>query len=296
MPKGLYLASGILALLLGVLAFFTLFTVKETEHAIVTQFGDPIEAISEPGLKVKLPWRDVRFYEKRVLNLDPPAESMLLVDRDRLIVDSFVRYRIVDPFDFFRSVRTEQVLQARLSTITNSVVRESLGGVNLAGVLSEKREQLLSDIVLHLNEQAADQFGIEIVDLRFRRTDLPDEISERVYDRMRSEREREAKEFRAKGEQAALEIRAKADRLVTVIKAKAEREAEIFRGDGEGKRTRILNDAFGQDPDFFAFYRSMQAYKAALGSDNTYLVLSPDSQFFSYFRQATPLSATGANE
>jgi membrane protease subunit HflC len=281
------LVGGILVIGAGVLAFLSLFTVNETEHAIVMQFGEPKRVISEPGLKYKHFWQDVRYYEKRVLNLDPPVESMLLSDSKRVLVDSFLRYRINDPLEFFKTVRVEQTLRARLSTVSNSVVREVLGNTTLPKILSEERIGLLKKIVDNMNKQAH-QFGIEIVDVRFRRTDLPDEVSERVYARMQSEREREAKEFRALGEQEALEIRANADRRVTVIMAEAQREAQILSGDGEGQRTTILNDAFGQDPEFFDFYRSMQAYEAALGEDNTYMVLSPSSDFFEFFKQVEP--------
>ena len=285
--RPLFLIGGLLSIVAGIFAYLSLFQVSEIEHAIVLQFGEPIEVISEPGLKYKHFWQDARFYEKRVLNLDPPVETILLADQKRILVNAFTRYRIVDPLRFFQSVRIESTLRARLGTVTNSVVREVLGNATFAQVLSAKREELLARIVENLNVQS-NGFGIEIVDVRLRRTDLPDEVSERVYARMQSEREREAKEFRAQGEQLALEIRANADRRVTVIKAEAQREAQILRGDGEGQRTTILNDAFGQDPEFFNFYRSMQAYEAALGEDNTYMVLSPTSDFFEFFKQVEP--------
>jgi membrane protease subunit HflC len=287
----MFLIGGLLTILAGVFAYLSLFQVSEIEHAIVTQFGEPIEVISEPGLKYKHFWQDVKFYERRVLNLDPPVETILLADQKRILVNAFTRYRIVDPLRFFQSVRVESTLRNRLGTVTNSVVREVLGNATFAQVLSAKREDLLGRIVDNLNVQSKG-FGIEIVDVRLRRTDLPDEVSERVYARMQSEREREAKEFRAQGEQLALEIRANADRQVTVIKAEAQREAQILRGDGEGQRTTILNGAFGQDPEFFNFYRSMQAYEAALGGENTYMVLSPDSEFFDFFQTLEP-SRTG---
>jgi membrane protease subunit HflC len=287
MSRILLLIGGIGIVLSGILAFFSLFTVSETEYALVMQFGEPKRVISEPGLKYKHFWQDVSYYEKRVLNLDPPVESMLLSDSKRVLVDSFVRYRINDPLEFFKTVRMERTLRARLSTVANSVVREVLGNTTLPNILSEGRKELLARIVDNLNKQAH-KFGIEIVDVRFRRTDLPDEVSERVYARMQSEREREAKEFRAQGEQLAIEIRANADRQVTVITAEAQREAEILRGEGEGKRTSILNEAFVRDPEFFNFYRSMQAYSAALGDENTYMVLSPDSDFFEFFKQVEP--------
>ncbi len=275
----------VLVIALGLLAKGALFTVSEMEQAIVMQFGEPIRVINEPGLSYKLPMvQDVQYYEKRVLNLDPPFETMLLSDQKRVLIDSFVRYQIKDPLEFFKTVRSEQTVRARLATITNSVVRDVVGNSTLTKVLSEERIQLLAEIVKKLNVQAS-QFGILIVDVRFRRTDLPDEVSERVYARMRSEREREAKEFRAEGFEVAQEITANADRESIVIRAEAKRTAEILRGEGEGQRTRTLNDAYGQDEDFFSFYRSMQAYEGALADENTYLVLTPDSDFFEFFNQ-----------
>ena len=278
----------VVVIVLGLLAKGALFTVSEMEQAIVMQFGEPIRVINEPGLSYKLPLvQDVQYYEKRVLNLDPPFETMLLSDQKRVLIDSFVRYQIKDPLEFFKTVRSEQTVRARLSTITNSVVRDVVGNSTLTKVLSEERTQLLAEIVQKLNIPAS-QFGIQIVDVRFRRTDLPDEVSERVYARMRAEREREAKEFRAEGFEVAQEITANADREAIVLKAEAKRTAEILRGEGEGQRTRTLNDAYGQDADFFSFYRSMQAYEGSLADQSTYLVLTPDSDFFEYFNEFDP--------
>ncbi len=283
MSKVALFVAAILVIVLGFVAKSALFTVSETEHAIIMQFGDPKRVISEPGLSYKMPFiQDVQYYEKRVLNLDPPTESMLLSDQKRVLLDSFVRYRIKDPLEFYKTVRTEQVVRSRLATITNSVIRDIVGNATLTRLLSEERTGLLAHIVENLNPQAQ-KFGIEIVDVRFVRTDLPDEVSERVYARMRAEREREAKEFRAEGFEVSQRIKANADRQAIVIKAEAQRQSEILRGEGEGQRTRLLNDAFGQDPDFFAFYRSMQAYEGALGSEGTFMVLSPDGDFFEYF-------------
>ena len=287
MSKIALFVVAIVVILLGFIAKGALFTVSETEQAIIMQFGDPKRVISEPGLNFKLPLvQDVQYYEKRTLNLDPPTESMLLSDKKRVLLDSFVRYRIKDPLEFFKTVRTEQNLRARLATITNSVIRDIVGNATLTRLLSEERAGLLAHIVENLNPQAQ-KFGIEIVDVRFVRTDLPDEVSERVYARMRAERDREAKEFRAEGFEVSQRIKATADREAIVIKAEAQRQSEILRGEGEGQRTRLLNDAFGQDPDFFAFYRSMQAYEGALGSEGTFMVLSPDGDFFEYFDRSS---------
>jgi membrane protease subunit HflC len=227
----------------------------------------------------------VQYYERRVLNLDPPAENILLSDQKRLIVDVFARYRIEDPLLFFQTVRSEDNARPRLATIINGRVRQILGNSTLTAVLSGERTQILQDLKDSV-DQETQRFGITLVDVRIRRADLPDETRESVYDRMRSEREREAAEFRAQGFEQAQRITAAADREATVIKAEAEREANILRGQGEGTRTEILNKAYGQDAEFFNFYRTMQAYSAALGPDSTYMVLSPDSEFFSFFNEA----------
>jgi membrane protease subunit HflC len=276
------LIIGILVVALGILALTTLFTMHQTQQGIVLRLGNPVRTVTDPGLKLKIPFIEtVAFYEKRVLNLDPPVERIILSDQKPLLVDSYARYQITDPLKFFQTVRTERELRVRLGTIVNASIRNVLGNHNLASVLSEERAEIMRQIQERVNIQAK-RFGISIVDVRLRRADLPQQASESVYDRMRSERVREAKEFRAQGFEIAQRIKAGADREATVIRAEAEREAEILRGEGEGARTRILNDAFGQDTDFFGFYRSMQAYERAL-SKGTYMVLSPDSEFFSYF-------------
>ncbi|MEM7173177.1 MAG: protease modulator HflC [Pseudomonadota bacterium] len=288
MKRNWLLILGIAVIVVGVIASAALFTVYQTKQVIVMQFGDPKRVIAEPGLYAKLPFiQDVLEYEKRVLNLDPPVESMLLSDQKRLLVDAFARYRIQDPLQFFRTVRTEATARQRLGGIINASLREALGNTTLASLLSEERGEILDKIAQNVNRQAQ-RFGIEIVDVRIRRADLPDETSQAVYARMKSEREREAAEFRAQGFEQAQRIKASADREATVIRAEAKREAEILRGQGEGARTSILNDAFGQDADFFNFYRSMQAYDASLADDSTFMVLSPDSEFFSFFDQIEP--------
>jgi len=279
------LIIGIVVVVLGLLAYGSLFTVTETQQAIVMQFGEPKRVISEPGLSWKLPLiQNVQYYEDRVLNLDPPAENILLSDQKRLIVDVFARYRIADPLKFFQTVRSEETARSRVGIIVNGRLRQILGNSTLAAVLSDERTQILRDLRESV-DQETQRFGIALVDVRIRRADLPDETRESVYNRMRSEREREAAEFRAQGFEQAQRITAAADREATVIRAEAQRESSILRGQGEGLRTEILNDAYGQDPEFFNFYRSMQAYSASLGADSTYMVLSPDSDFFSFFNQ-----------
>jgi modulator of FtsH protease HflC len=280
------LIIGIVIVVLGFVAYGALFTVDERQQAIVMQFGEPKRVISEPGLSWKIPLiQNVQYYEKRVLNLDPPGENILLSDQKRLIVDVFARYRISDPLLFFQTVRAEETARARLGTIVNGRLRQVLGNSTLAAVLSDERTQILRELRDSVDQETR-RFGITLVDVRIRRADLPDETRESVYNRMRSEREREAAEFRAQGYEQAQRITAAADREATVIRAEAERESSILRGQGEGSRTEVLNNAYGQDPEFFNFYRSMQAYSASLGSEGTYMVLSPDSDFFTFFNQA----------
>ncbi|WP_422365441.1 protease modulator HflC [Pelagibius sp.] len=270
---------------LGLVAYGSLFTVDERQQAIVMQFGEPKRVISEPGLSWKVPLlQNVQYYEKRVLNLDPPEENILLSDQKRLIVDVFARYKIDDPLLFFQTVRTESVARQRLGGIINGRLRQVLGNETLTAVLSDERVRILASIRENVDRETR-RFGIALVDVRIRRADLPDETRESVYDRMRSEREREAAEFRAQGFEQSERIKSAADREATVIAAEAKRESEILRGQGEGLRTEILNNAYGQDPEFFNFYRSMQAYSEALDSQSTFMVLSPDSEFFSFFDQ-----------
>jgi len=270
-----------------VLLLASLFTVHQSQQALVLQFGEPRRVITQPGLHFKLPFvQNVLYYERRVLNLDPPTQRVLLSDQKPLLVDSYARFRIVEPLRFYQAVRTEATAASRLDNIVNATMRGVLGNVTLASVLSEERVTIMNDIRQQVNEEVR-RFGIEIVDVRIRRSDLPDETSQAVYDRMKSEREREAAEFRAQGFEQAQRIRASADREATVIRAEATRESEILRGQGEGQRTRILGEAFGRDAGFFEFYRSMQAYVEAIRSDNSLLVLPPDNDFFRYFNQAT---------
>jgi len=270
-------------IVLAVTAFFSIFIVKEINQAIVLQFGDPKKIILKPGINFKLPFiQNVVYLDKRILNLDTPPEEVIASDQKRLIVDAFARFQIVDPLKFYISVGNERVARSRLSTIINSRIRNVLGQQELQTLLSQDRTKQMSLIQEGVNNEA-ENFGIKIVDVRIKRADLPQANSDAIYRRMQTEREREAKEFRAKGAEMAVTITSTADKEVTVILADAEKKSQIMKGEGDGTRNKIFADAFGQDPQFFAFYRAMQAYEKALIGGETSLILSPDSEFFKFF-------------
>jgi len=277
-----------LIIVIAATAFFSIFIVKEINQAIVLQFGDPKRIISKPGLNFKIPFiQNVVFLDKRILNLDTPPEEVIASDQKRLIVDAFARFQIVDPLKFYISVGNERVARSRLSTIINSRIRNVLGQQRLQTLLSEDRSKQMSLIQDGVNNEA-ENFGIKIVDVRIKRADLPPANSEAIYRRMQTEREREAKEFRAKGAEMAITITSTADKEVTVILADAEKQSEIMKGEGDGQRNKIFADAFGKDPEFFAFYRAMQAYEKSLIGGETSLILSPDSEFFKFFGNIKP--------
>jgi len=264
-------------------AFFSIFIVKEVNQAIVLQFGDPKRIITKPGLNFKLPFiQNVVFLDKRILNLDAPPEEVIASDQKRLIVDAFARFQIIDPLKFYISVGNERVARSRLSTIINSRIRSVLGTQRLQTLLSEDRTKQMALIQEGVNNEA-EKFGIKIIDVRIKRADLPQANSDAIFARMQTERNREAKEFRAKGAEMAVTITSTADKEVTVILADAQKKSEIMKGEGDGQRNKIFADAFGQDPEFFAFYRAMQAYETALIGGETSLILSPDSEFFKFF-------------
>ena len=272
------------ALLLFSLANSSMFTVTEGQQVMITRFGDPKEQITEPGLHFKLPMVDqTRFFEKRILNIDPPSEEVLLADQKRLVVDSFARYRITNMLAFFQTMNSETAAQQRLYTIINSALRSAMGKATLQNILSEKRDVLMETIQQSVNDETK-RFGIEVVDVRIVRADLPEQVTQATFDRMRSEREREAREARAEGEQISIEIKSKADKDRTVLLAEAKRDSEILRGQGDSQAIEIYGKAFGQDPNFYAFYRSLEAYKKSLGKPDTTLLLSPESDFLKYFR------------
>ena len=281
MKLGKFILPIIIAL--GVIAYLSFFTVKEINQAIVLQFGNPKRVLSDPGLKVKIPFiQNVVFLDRRILSLDPQPEEVIASDQKRLIVDAYSRFKIVDPLKFYISVGNEMVARSRLATIINSRLRSVLGKHSLATLLSEERSKQMAIIQEGVNIEA-EKFGITIIDIRIKRADLPQANSEAIYKRMQTEREREAKQFRARGAEMAVTITSTADKEVTVILANANKQSEIMKGEGDGIRNKIFADAFGQDPEFFSFYRAMQAYETALIGGETSLILSPDSDFFKFF-------------
>ena len=281
MKKNLHLILVGAAVLL-VLASQTLYIVQQPEQAIVLQFGNPVRLIQEPGLKIKMPFiQNVVFYDKRLLNLEPPAQEVVLKDKKRLDVDTFSRYRIVEPLTFYKTVRNEYQAQNRLQEIVNSSARNVLATFTLKELLSEKRTEIMKQISDAVKADAA-QLGVEVADVRIRRADLPVQVSQAINDRMKTERIREAKGYRADGEKTAQEIRATADKQATITVATAEKEAQQIKGEGDKKATEIWNKATGVDPEFYAFYRSLEAYRNSF-DEETSLVLAPEGEFFSYF-------------
>jgi modulator of FtsH protease HflC len=280
------IAGGVLAVLAviaAIVAYGSLFTVYQTRLALVVRLGQPVRVVTEPGLNFKWPLIDnVIYVDKRILDLENAAQEVIASDQKRLVVDAFARYRINDALRFYQAVGTIEGANSRLSTLLNAALRRVLGESTLTHVVRDERAALMARVQQQLDREAA-AFGITIVDVRIRRADLPEQNSQAVYQRMQTERQREAAEFRAQGSQRAQEIRARADRDVTVLVADTQAKADTIRGEGDAERNRIFAEAFGKDPDFFAFYRSMQAYEAGLGHKDTRMVLRPDSDFFRYF-------------
>jgi modulator of FtsH protease HflC len=299
-------ALAVIVLLAVVIGYSTLFTVYQTRQAIVVRLGQPVRVITEPGLNVKVPFIDsVIYIDKRILNIESPAQEVIASSQDssaatagagqageRLVVDAFARYRITDPLKFYQTVGPSGA-DAQLSILLNSALRRVLGAATLSDVVRDKREELMARMRDQLDRDAQ-PFGIQIVDVRIRRADLPEQNSQAVYQRMQTERQREAAEFRAQGSQKSQEIRARADRDVTVLLADATSQSEQIRGQGDSERNRIFAEAFGQDPDFFGFYRSMQAYEKSMQHNDTHLVLRPDSDFFRYFGDPSGKMPPGA--
>jgi len=281
MKLGKFILLIIIALV--IITYLSLFTVKEINQAIVLQFGNPKKVITDAGLQWKIPFiQNVVFLDRRILSLDPTPEEVIASDQKRLIVDAYSRFKITDPLKFYISVGNEMVARSRLATIINSRLRSVLGMHSLATLLSEERSKQMAIIQDGVNVEA-EKFGITIIDIRIKRADLPQANSEAIYKRMQTEREREAKQFRARGAEMAVTITSTADKEVTVLLANAKKQSEIMKGEGDGQRNKIFAEAFGKDPDFFSFYRAMQAYETALIGGDTSLILSPDSDFFKFF-------------
>jgi membrane protease subunit HflC len=271
----------------GLLLYSTFFIVQETQQAIVLQLGEPKKVYKDAGLYYKIPLlQNVQFVDKRVLDIDAPAEEVIALDQKRIIVDAYAKFLITDPLKFYISVGNERVAQSRMSSIINAKIRGVLGKENLVNLISLDRTKLMNKITKEVAEEAKD-FGINVIDVRIRRADLPSANSEAIFKRMQTERTREAKEFRAEGAELGQTIKSKADKEVTIILAEARRTSQILRGEGDGLRNKIFAEAFGRDPEFFSFYRAMQSYeKSLLSGGETSLVLSPDSEFFRYFGES----------
>jgi modulator of FtsH protease HflC len=275
--------AAVVIVLLLVFGYSALFSVYQTQQALVVRLGEPVRVVTEPGLHWKIPLIDsVIYVDKRILDLENPAQEVIASDQKRLVVDAFARYKVINPLRFYQTVGSVEGANSRLSTLLNSALRRVLGEATLTQVVRDQREHLMNRVREQL-EREAQAFGISVVDVRIRRADLPEQNSQAVYQRMQTERQREAAEFRAQGSQRAQEIRARADRGVTVLVAEATSKAEQTRGDGDAERNRIFADAYNKDHSFFSFYRSMQAYEAGLKPNDTRLVLRPDSEFFRYF-------------
>ena len=271
---------------LTVLAYNSLFFVEQRVQTLILQFGEPIRVIKEPGLNFKIPLaQNIVKFDKRILLFDNTAEEIIAADKKRLIVDAFVRYKIIDPLKFYQTVRFEAALNNRLGSVVNNSLRAVLGRVPLEAVISDRRELLMKE-VSDLVAVRATQFGISIEEVRIKKADLPSENSEAIYRRMQTERQQEAAQIRAVGEEKARFIRAESEKQKTVLLAEAQRDSDILRGEGDAEKNKILGKAFNQDPNFFAFYRAMQAYSRALTEGDTTMVLSPKSDFFEFFGNA----------
>ena len=271
---------------LSFLGLNSLFTMDERQQGLVLQFGEPKRVIQTSGLHFKLPLiQNVVRYDVRILEYDLPIEEVIAVDKKRMLIDSFTRFKITDPLEFYKTVGTESSVRNRLNSNVISSLRRVVGRVTLEELLSEERSNIMENIKVEVNNEAS-RFGIEVVDVRIRRADLPEANSQAIYERMISERVREAKEFRAKGSEIAQKIRAEADKERTVILAEATKKSEILRGQGESESVNIYANAFQQDPEFYSFYRSMQAYGNVLGEDGTTMILSPDSEFLEFFNNS----------
>ncbi|HEU0216870.1 MAG TPA: protease modulator HflC [Stellaceae bacterium] len=294
MSRRILIAVAVVLVAIGILLNSAVFIVDQTESALVLQFGQPRREVRQPGLWFKRPFvENVVFYDNRVLDFEPRPEEVIVSDQKRLVVDSYARYKIIDPLLFYQTVGTEVGVRGRLSAIVNGSLRRVLGNVTLSDILSVKR----ADIMIQIRNEVAESakaFGIDVVDVRLRRADLPEENSEAIYARMKSERQQQAAQYRGEGAEAAQSVRANAERERTVTLAEAQRDAQRVRGDGDAQAIKIYADAFGKDKQFFSFYRSLQAYRAALVSKDTSFLLSPDNNFFRFFNGPSGTSGSAS--
>ena len=274
---------GFVVAVLLVAAYSSLVVVSQTQQALVLQFGALQRVVTEPGLTIVFPWQNIRIFDNRILPLESDAEEVITSEKKRIVVDAFARFRIVDPVKFFQAASTEEAARQRLTSLMNSSLRGVLGRQNLGALLSGERESLMRAI-RDMMQPGAAELGIRVVDVRIRRADLPQKNQESVYQRMQAERKQEAEKNRAEGDEEAQRITSTADKEATVIRAQATQRSDILRGEGEAERNRVLGEAFGRDPEFFGFYRSLKAYEQSMDGSNTTMVITPDSPFFKYFK------------
>ena len=288
------IVSLFILLVAAVVGYSSVFTVSQTEQALLVRLGEPVRVVTEPGLNFKVPFIDtVISIDKRILDLENPSQEVIASDQKRLVVDAFARYRIKDPLRFYQTLGSIQAANIQLTTLLNASLRRVLGEVTFIQVVRDERDVLMARIREQLDREAT-SYGIGVIDVRIRRADLPEQNSQAVYQRMQTERQREAAEFRARGGERAQEIRSRADREATVIVAEANSSADKVRGEGDAERNRLFAEAFGKDPDFFAFWRSMSAYENSLKQSDTRYLLRPDSDFFRFFDNPNAKAAAAA--
>ena len=278
-------AAAVVAGLIALVAYMSLVVVDQRQQAVVLQFGALVKVIDKPGLNLIWPWQSVRVFERRIQPIETDAEEVILSEKQaRIVVDTFARYRINDPVKYIKGSPSDEAARQRLMSLLNSSLRDVLGRQKLSALLSAKREDLMHEIRDSMQASAND-LGIQIVDVRIRRADLPEKNEESVFQRMQTARKQEADKYRAEGDREKLIITSTADKQATIIRAEATRKSEILRGEGDAERNRILGEAYGRDPEFFAFYRSLKAYEQSMNGSNTTMVITPDSPFFRYFRK-----------
>jgi membrane protease subunit HflC len=282
--------GAIIAVVIGITAFSSLFVIRENEQALVLQFGNPQRQVDTAGLHFKTPFiQDVIFFDKRLLDYDASAAEIPTLDQKQLVVDAFARYKIVDPLKFYQTVATEAIAESQLNNIINSNLRDSFGQELFTRLMTEKRAQLMTEIAKKV-DSAMRNLGIQVIDVRIKRVDLPEENSQAIFRRMQTQREQEARRIRAEGDKKAREIRADADKQQRVIVAEAKKSSEILRGEGDAIATKLYNDAFGRDRDFFDFYRSL---RTGLTGDSTSYVGPPKGEFYRFFKGESLGSSSG---